>query len=74
MKALFWIGLVVLILGVASLFVAIPQREKHGVSAGGASIGMEIRHDQKVSPVVSAILIAGGAVLMIAGRRRSTGV
>jgi hypothetical protein len=70
MKALFWIGLVILVLGVASLFVAIPQREKHGISAGGASIGMEIKHNEKVSPVISALLIGGGAVLMIAGRRR----
>lgn len=72
MKALFWVGLLVLILGVASLFVAIPQREKHGVSAGGASIGMEIRHDEKVSPVISGALIVGGVVLMIAGRGRRT--
>ena len=70
MKALFWIGLLVLVLGIASLFVAIPQRERHGVSAGGASVGMEIKHEEKVSPVISAVLIAGGAVLMIAGRGR----
>jgi len=70
MKALFWLGLVVLILGVASLFVAIPQREKHGISAGGAEIGVETRHDEKLSPVISGVLIAGGAALMIAGRGR----
>jgi hypothetical protein len=70
MKAIFWIGLVVLILGIASLFVAIPQRERHGIEAGGASIGMEIKHDEKLHPAFSALLIAGGAVLMIAGRGR----
>ena len=33
MKVLFWIGLVVLVLGVASLAVPIPRTEKEGVKA-----------------------------------------
>jgi len=74
MKVLFWVGLVVLVLGIVSLFVAIPQKEHHGVEIGGASVGIEVKNDQKVSPIVSAILIVGGAGMMIAGggsRRRS---
>jgi hypothetical protein len=70
MKALFWVGLVILILGVGSLFIAIPQREKHGIEAGGASIGVETRHDEKIPPLYSGMMIAGGVALMIAGRRR----
>ena len=35
MKALFWIGLVVLILGLVSLAVPIPRTEKNGVKAAG---------------------------------------
>jgi hypothetical protein len=70
MKALFWVGLVVLILGVVLLLVPIPQREKHGIEAGGASIGVETKHDEKVPPLYAGLMIAGGAVLMIAGRRR----
>ena len=71
MKALFWIGLVVLILGIASLFVPIPSNERDGVKLGGVSIGVETRHDEKVSPIVSAVMILGGVGLMIAGKGKS---
>lgn len=70
MRGLFWLGVILVILGVASLFVAIPQRERHGIEAGGASIGVELKHDEKIPPWASALLVAGGAVLMIAGRGR----
>jgi hypothetical protein len=71
MKPLFWIGLVLLILGVVSLLVPIPRNQRDGVSVGGVSIGIETRHDEKAPPVVSAALILGGVGLMIAGRGRS---
>ena len=73
MKILFWIGLLVLMLGVASLLVPIPRNQRDGVSVGGVSIGIETRHDEKAPPVVSAALILGGAGLMIAAKAR-TGV
>jgi hypothetical protein len=71
MKTLFWIGLVTLILGVVSLMVPIPRNERDGVKVAGVSIGIETRHDEKVSPIVSAVLILGGAGLMIAGKGKS---
>jgi hypothetical protein len=71
MKTLFWIGLVTLILGVVSLIVPIPRNERDGVKVAGVSIGIETRHDEKVSPIVSAVLILGGAGLMIAGKGKS---
>jgi len=70
MKPLFWIGLVTLVLGIASLFVPIPRSERDGIKVAGVSIGVETRHDEKVSPIVSAVLILGGAGLMIAGKGR----
>jgi hypothetical protein len=70
MKPLIWVGLVVLILGVASLFVAVPRRENKGVKVGDANIGVQVQHSERVSPAVSAVLIAAGAGLMIAGARR----
>ena len=69
MKTLFWIGLVVLLLGGASLFVPIPHNELHGFKAGGVSLGVETRTEDRVSPVVSAVLILGGVGLMVAGRK-----
>ena len=70
MKPLFVIGIVILVVGVASLFIAIPQRQRHGVEAGGLSIGVETVDRQKVHPAISAVLIAGGVALMIAGKGR----
>ncbi len=69
MRVLFWFGLAVLVLGIASLFVTIPQRETHGIRAGDLSIGVQTQHNQKVSPIVSAVMIIGGASMMIAGGR-----
>ena len=72
MKALFWIGLVVLILGFASLVVPVPQREREGISVGGVSLGVETRHEEKVHPALSAVMILGGLGAMAAGKRRNS--
>jgi hypothetical protein len=69
MKGLFWLGVVLVVLGIASLVVPIPHNEHNGVKIGGASIGVETRHDEKVSPIISAVLIAAGAGMMIAGKK-----
>lgn len=71
MRTLFWVGLVVLVLGIASLFVTIPQSETHGIRAGDVSVGVQTTEHQKVSPIVTAVMILGGAGMMIAGGRRS---
>jgi hypothetical protein len=71
MKALFWIGMVVLIVGIASLFVPIPRNEREGFKAGDVSVGIETRHEDKVSPYMSAAIILGGAGMMVVGRTRS---
>lgn len=70
MKALFPIGLIVLILGIASLFVPIPQKDRAGIEVGGVSLGVETSHKEKVSPIVSGVMIVAGAALMIAGQRK----
>ena len=70
MKALFWIGLVVLVLGLASLVVPIPQTQREGMKTGGISVELQTRHDETVSPIVSAALIVAAAGLMIAGKRK----
>jgi len=73
MKLLFAVGLIVLVLGIASFFVPIPRREMEGLKAGDVQIGVEVRHNEHVSPVVSTVLIIVGAGLMIAGTRHKTG-
>lgn len=71
MKILFWIGIIVLVLGLGSLFVPIPRNERAGIQAGGVSIGVETQHSEKVSPIVSGMLLLAGAGMMIAGTRSS---
>ena len=70
MKNLFWIGLVVLVLGVASLVVPIPRTENEGIKAGGISLEVQTKHSETVSPIVSAVMILAGAGMMIAGKRK----
>ena len=71
MKALFWIGMAVLILGIASLVVPIPRNEREGFKVGGVSVGVETRHEERVSPFVSAVMILGGIGTMVAGKMKS---
>lgn len=69
MRLLFVLGIVLLLIGVSSLFVPIPRRERHGIDAGGLSVGFETTTREKVHPIVSTVLIGGGVALMIAGKR-----
>jgi hypothetical protein len=72
MKALFWVGLVILIFGVVSLVVPIRHGERQGVTVGGVSLGVETRTEDKVSPILSALMIAGGLAAIIAGKRTAS--
>jgi len=69
-RALFITGLIVLALGIASLFVSVPVKEKHGIKAGPVSVGVETTDYRKVPPAVSIAFIAAGVVLLIAGGRK----
>ncbi|HSE48372.1 MAG TPA: hypothetical protein VLA96_04105 [Terriglobales bacterium] len=69
MKALLWVGIILVVLGVLSLFVPIPRQENHGVEAGGVKIGVQTKTEEKVSPMISAALIVVGGVLAVAGSR-----
>ena len=71
MRTLMAVGLVLVILGLVLLFVPIPHRVRHGVQAGPISLGVETTERERVHPGVSAVLIAGGVVLMVAGSRKT---
>jgi hypothetical protein len=71
MKNLFWIGIVLLALGIASFLIPIPHTEREGVKAGGISLGIETKHEEKLPPIVGGLIIAAGAAMMIAARSRS---
>ena len=70
MKVLLGVGVLVLLLGGLSLFVPIPRSERHGFKMGDVSLGVETHHDERVSPIVSALMILGGVAMIIAGRTK----
>ncbi len=71
MKALFVVGLAVMVLGILSFFIAIPHSENHGIKAGDVDIGIQTHDSEKVSPAVSVVILVVGAGPMIAGRGKT---
>lgn len=69
MKIVLFAGLVLVVLGIASLFVPIPHTETQGIKAGDVHIGVQTTHSERVSPIISAVLIVGGIALTVAGAR-----
>jgi len=70
MKALFWVGLVFVVLGIASLLVPVPRTETRSIKTGDVNIGIQTRHDEKVSPWLSAVVTVGGISMMLVGSRK----
>ena len=67
MKILFWAGVVILALGIASLFVPIPQTHNTSIGSGEFKVGVQTRDEEKIPPIAAAALILGGAGIMAAG-------
>ena len=69
MKILLFVGLLLVVLGVASLIVPIPHSETEGIKIGNTNLGVQTSHSERISPIISVVLIAGGIALSIAGAR-----
>jgi len=69
MKALFVVGLIIVVLGILSFFVPVPHTERHGIDAGDVHLGVETHHDQMLPPYVGVAAIVVGAGLMIGSRK-----
>jgi hypothetical protein len=69
MKILLFAGLLLVMLGIASLVVPIPHTETEGIKVGNTNFGVQTSHSERVSPIISVVLIAGGIALSIAGAR-----
>ena len=67
MKIFLVAGLLLIGLGIASLVVPIPHSETEGIKIGGASLGVQTSHSERVSPIITVVLIVGGVALSIAG-------
>lgn len=68
MKMMLIAGVILVVLGIASLVVPFPRSETHGIKAGDVNIGVQTSHSERVSPIISVALIAGGIALAIGGR------
>lgn len=70
MKALFAVGLIILVLGILAFFVPVPHTEHHGINAGDVKFGVDTHHSEVLPPYVGIGLVVVGGGLMIAGRKR----
>ena len=71
MKSTSLIGIVLLILGVLTLVLPIPRRESRGVKIDDTKIGIQTETREKVPSAVGIVLLAGGAVALILGSRKT---
>jgi hypothetical protein len=72
MKSFLIAGLVLIVLGIASLVVPIPHTESEGIKVGNTNLGVQTSHSERVSPIISVVLIGGGIALCIAGSRKQS--
>lgn len=71
MKGLTLVGVLLLILGVLSFIVPIPQREEHSMKIGDAKIGVQTENSQKLPPAVGVVLVVAGVAVLALGARKS---
>jgi hypothetical protein len=69
MKNLLYVGMLMLVLGIASLVIPIRSTETQGIKAGDVTFGVQTTHSERISPIISMVLIGGGVVMAIAGVR-----
>ena len=64
------IGALLLILGLLSFVVPIPQREEHGVKIGDTKIGVQTESREKLPSAVGIVLVAGGVLALVLASRK----
>ncbi|MBZ5568339.1 MAG: hypothetical protein LAN64_10880 [Acidobacteriia bacterium] len=69
MRTLLVIGILMIVLGVVSLLVGVPQRQSSGIKIGGARIGVQTQTSERIPLPASIALIMGGVVLAAVGGR-----
>ena len=69
MRALLAIGILMIVLGIVSLFVGIPRQHSSGVQIGNAQIGVQTRTSERIPLPASIAIIIGGVVLAAVGGR-----
>jgi hypothetical protein len=64
------LAIVLVVLGLLAFVVPMPHREDHSVKLGGAKLGVETEHDEKLPPAVGGILLLGGVLALVVGSRK----
>ena len=71
MKSVGLIGVLLLVLGLLALVVPVPHSENHSVKIGDTKIGVQTQSSEKLPPAVGIVLLAGGALALVLGSRKS---
>jgi hypothetical protein len=71
MKPVTLVGVLLIVLGLATFIVPIPHREEHGVQIGDAKIGVQTESSEKLPPGVGIVLLTGGVLALVLGARKS---
>ncbi|MGZ4822094.1 MAG: hypothetical protein ACXVZM_10855 [Terriglobales bacterium] len=71
MRPLLAVGLILIVLGILSLFVGIPHQHSSGIQVGDAKIGVQTQTSDRIPLPASIAIIIGGVVLAAAGGRSS---
>lgn len=70
MKNVAVIGVILLILGLASFVVPVPHSENHGVKIGDTKIRVQTQSSEKLPPAVGIVLLVGGVLALVVGSRK----
>ncbi len=71
MKNTTLIGIVLLALGILALVVPIPHRESRGVKIDNTKVSIQTETREKLPPAVGIVLVAGGALALVLGSRKT---
>ena len=69
MRGLLVFGMLLILLGIASLFISIPHRQTSGLRIGDAQIGVQTQTSERFPLPASIAIIVGGVVLAAVGGR-----
>jgi hypothetical protein len=71
MKNVAVVGVLLLVLGLLSFVVPVPQRENHSVKIGDTKIAVQTQHSEKLPPAVGVVLLVGGVLALTLGARKA---
>jgi len=71
MKAVLFVGILLLVMGVLSFFVPLPHRQDHSVKIGDTKFSVQTETSEKLPPAVGIVLVAAGVVVVAVAARKA---